>query len=199
MRKTLSASLVVRNEEERPPDALARVSSCDEIVVADSGSIDSTVVIARAAGARVVENSGTGCAAQRNVGLDHATCDWILEVDAHECVSPTVRAVIPRILEGSRGQAKPRPFARRIDRIGMFPPTREPQAERRLGAVGALLLVGWRARILVQLVPRRVRGMVARPEPDEESATAVPGIAANAGSGADVDRDSRRTRYVQLC
>jgi hypothetical protein len=99
MRQTVSACLIVRNEEERLPDALASVSFCDEIVVVDAGSTDRTVAIACAAGARVVESPWRGFAAQRNVALDHASCDWILEVDADERVTPTLRAAIQHFVK----------------------------------------------------------------------------------------------------
>ena len=57
----------------------------------DSGSVDRTREIAAAAGARVVENPWPGFAAQRNVAIDHATSDWVLEVDCDERVTPALR------------------------------------------------------------------------------------------------------------
>ena len=88
----------MRDEEARLPVALASVAFCDEIVVVDSGSTDRTVEIARAAGAVVVENPWPGFGAQRNVAIDHATSDWVLEIDADEHVSPELRADIRRFL-----------------------------------------------------------------------------------------------------
>src|SRR5919199_91752 len=97
-RPTLAACLIVRDEEERLPGALASVAFCDEIVVVDSGSRDATAAIARAAGARVVENPWPGFAAQRNVALDHATADWVLEIDADERVTPALEEAIRAFL-----------------------------------------------------------------------------------------------------
>lgn len=91
---TLSACVIARDEEERLPACLASVAFCDEIVVVDSGSRDRTVAVARAAGARVVEHPWRGFSAQRNVALDHARSDWILEIDADERVSPELRAEV---------------------------------------------------------------------------------------------------------
>ena len=51
----LSAVILVKNERDRLPDALASVSFADEIVVADTGSTDGTQDLARERGARVVE------------------------------------------------------------------------------------------------------------------------------------------------
>jgi len=88
---TVSACLIVRDEEERLPGALESVAFCDEIVVVDSGSTDRTIEVARAAGARVVENPWPGFGAQRNVALDHATSDWVLEIDADERILPELQ------------------------------------------------------------------------------------------------------------
>jgi Glycosyl transferase family 2 len=97
-RETLSACIIARDEEARLPDCLASVAFCDEIVVVDGGSRDGTVALAREAGAKVVEKSWLGFAAQRNVALDHATGDWVLEIDADERVSPALREEMTRFL-----------------------------------------------------------------------------------------------------
>ena len=65
----------------------------------DSGSEDDTVQIARAAGAVVVENPWPGFGAQRNVAIDHASGDWILEIDADECLTPALAEEIALFLQ----------------------------------------------------------------------------------------------------
>lgn len=95
-RATISACLIVLNEETALAEALAGVEFCDEVIVVDSESSDATREIAREAGATVVENPWPGFAAQRNLALDRARSDWILESDADERVSPELR----RSLEG---------------------------------------------------------------------------------------------------
>ncbi|MGH2902534.1 MAG: glycosyltransferase family 2 protein [Solirubrobacteraceae bacterium] len=94
----LTACLIVQDEQERLPRALDSVGFCDEIVVVDGGSTDGTVEIARAAGARVIVNPWPGFAAQRNVALDAASGEWVLEIDADERVSPPLRASIEELL-----------------------------------------------------------------------------------------------------
>jgi len=98
MARTVSACIITRDEEERLPACLRSVAFCDEVVVVDSGSTDRTVEVARGAGARLVENPWPGFAAQRNVALDHASGDWVLEVDADERITAQLRAEIERFL-----------------------------------------------------------------------------------------------------
>jgi Glycosyl transferase family 2 len=98
-RERITACLIVQDEQEHLPAALASVAFCDEIVVVDGGSRDRTVEIAREAGAKVIENPWPGYAAQRNVALDGASGDWVVEVDADEQISPRLRASIEAMLE----------------------------------------------------------------------------------------------------
>jgi len=73
MANTLSVVLITLNEALNLPRTLRRVSWAQEIIVVDSGSTDDTVRIARAAGARVVEESWKGFAAQKNQRLRRRT------------------------------------------------------------------------------------------------------------------------------
>lgn len=70
---------------------------CDEILVLDSGSNDRTVEIASKLGARVVEASWHGFAAQKNIAAKLATHDWILSLDADESLSEALEAEIWQI------------------------------------------------------------------------------------------------------
>ncbi len=94
----ISACLIVQDEQERIGAALQSVAFCDETIVVDGGSRDATIAIAQAAGARVIENPWPGFAAQRNVALDAASGDWVLEIDADERVTPELRASIQALL-----------------------------------------------------------------------------------------------------
>jgi hypothetical protein len=97
-RQTVSACLIVLNEEARLSDALASVRFCDEIIVVDGGSRDRTREIASDHDAQVFENPWRGFAAQRNAALDHARSTWILEIDADERVTPELRSSIESFL-----------------------------------------------------------------------------------------------------
>jgi Glycosyl transferase family 2 len=97
-RERVTACLIVRDEERRLPGCLESVAFCDSIVVVDSGSRDRTAAIARSAGVRVVESEWRGFAQQRNIALDLAESEWILEIDADERVTPQLRREIQRFL-----------------------------------------------------------------------------------------------------
>jgi len=74
------------------------VPEVDDVLVVDNNSSDDTGALARAAGARVVTDPWAGFAAQRNVALDHATSDWVLEVDADERITPELADEIRAVL-----------------------------------------------------------------------------------------------------
>jgi glycosyl transferase family 2 len=100
VRSAISACLIVRNEEHQLADALASLAFCDELVVVDSGSTDRTVEVARAGGAAVIEHAWRGFGAQRNVAIDAAVSDWVLEIDADERITPRLSAEIEEFLAG---------------------------------------------------------------------------------------------------
>lgn len=84
----LSACMIVKDEQENLPGALAALRDLvDEVVVYDTGSTDRTVELARAAGATVVQGYwDDDFARARNSALDHCRGEWVLQVDADELV-----------------------------------------------------------------------------------------------------------------
>ncbi len=95
---TITACVIARDEAERLPGCLESVSFCDEILLVDSGSVDDTVRIAKDAGARVIEQPWLGFPAQRNVALENARGEWVLEIDADERITPKLREEIVAFL-----------------------------------------------------------------------------------------------------
>jgi glycosyltransferase involved in cell wall biosynthesis len=90
----ISATIIAFNEERNVPRVIESLRCCDEILVLDSGSNDRTVEIATKLGARVVEASWHGYAAQKNIATELATHDWILSLDADESLSEALEAEI---------------------------------------------------------------------------------------------------------
>ena len=101
----LSAVLIAQNEEDRIEAAIESVRFCDEILVVDGGSRDSTAARVRAAGARLLERSFDGFVAQKNFAVEQAANDVILSLDADERVSPDLREEVVRV---SRGESMER-------------------------------------------------------------------------------------------
>jgi len=91
----ISAVIITFNEEDRLPDALASLQGvADEIVVVDSYSTDRTPEIAKQAQATVYQNRFEDYGQQKNFALQKAGCDWILNLDADERVSPELKKAI---------------------------------------------------------------------------------------------------------
>jgi len=99
---TVSACLIVKNESLVLERCLSSLSGAvDEIVVVDTGSTDATPEIAARFGARVsLFEWRSDFAAARNFGIDAATCDWVLIIDADEYLEAgsqdQVRAIVER-------------------------------------------------------------------------------------------------------
>jgi glycosyltransferase involved in cell wall biosynthesis len=83
---TISAALIVRNEDKFLEDCLASlIGHVDEIVVVDTGSTDTTIAIAESHQVKLLHHRWTGdFSVARNAALDAATGDWILYIDADE-------------------------------------------------------------------------------------------------------------------
>ena len=90
----ITATIITLNEERNIARAIESLRCCDEIVVVDSGSIDRTVELAQKLGARVVDESFTGYASQKNKAAEAASHDWILSLDADEALSESLEAEI---------------------------------------------------------------------------------------------------------
>jgi glycosyltransferase involved in cell wall biosynthesis len=84
----LSCLIYTFNEEINLPHCLGSLKWCDDVVVVDSFSTDRTEQIARAAGARFVQNTFTGFGDQRNWSLDNVELkhQWAFFLDADERV-----------------------------------------------------------------------------------------------------------------
>ena len=98
--KRISVVVIARDEEANLPRCLDAVKWADEIVLVDSGSTDRTVEIAEAAGARVIRTEWKGFGHSKQTGLDNASGEWVLSVDADEVVSHELAEEIRAAVEG---------------------------------------------------------------------------------------------------
>ena len=98
--------MLTYNSERNLARALASVADFAEIIIADGGSTDATLSIARAAGARVISQSHpeyaiTDFARERNLTLAAATQPWFFYLDSDEIMSSELVGHIRAVASGS--------------------------------------------------------------------------------------------------
>jgi (heptosyl)LPS beta-1,4-glucosyltransferase len=92
---SISAVLIVKNEEKKLVDCLKSLAWADEIIVLDSGSSDNTLKISEEFSAKVFVNTEwQGFGVQRERAASYATGDWIFMIDADERVTPELEKSI---------------------------------------------------------------------------------------------------------
>lgn len=96
----LNLVMIVKNEERTLEKCLeAAKPLVDEMIIADTGSDDSSREIALRMGAKVFEFPWTGdFSAARNFALSHSDADWNLVLDADEILRPCSRAEIESLV-----------------------------------------------------------------------------------------------------
>jgi glycosyltransferase involved in cell wall biosynthesis len=91
----LSAVIITKNEERNIERCLQSLQGvADEIVVVDSGSTDRTEEICKQFQVKFIKQDWLGFGAQKNLGADHTTHDYILSIDADEVLSETLKKSI---------------------------------------------------------------------------------------------------------
>tara|TARA_B100000886_G_C20335808_1_gene454449 strand:- start:2 stop:763 length:762 start_codon:yes stop_codon:yes gene_type:complete len=84
----ISGLIITFNEEKNIERCIrSMIPVCDEIIVIDSGSTDSTVDIANRLGARSIYNPFEGHIEQKNYAISKANYDYVLSLDADEELS----------------------------------------------------------------------------------------------------------------
>lgn len=96
MSERLALSMIVRNGEQDLAHCLESVRGVvDEIVIADTGSTDSSIAIARQFSARIINIPWTNdFSAARNAALDAVHAEWVLVLDADEQLDEQAKAQI---------------------------------------------------------------------------------------------------------
>jgi len=132
---SISAVLIVKNEEVLLDDCLKSLEGVDEIIVCDTGSNDGTASIAERHNAVVVNFDWCDdFSAARNFAKSHATGEWIFSIDADEVLDEggvqglreaaesagdAVSMAVQLIAQGSGHQHwVPRFFRKEVDWVG---------------------------------------------------------------------------------
>jgi len=102
LRQPLSAVVTTLNNAGTLHDCLASLAFCNEIVLLDSGSDDDTRLIAERHGARIFVEPFKGYSLQKQSAIDKAAHDWVLLLDADECLTDEGRTAIEAELRAPR-------------------------------------------------------------------------------------------------
>ncbi|MEK7060609.1 MAG: glycosyltransferase family 2 protein [Patescibacteria group bacterium] len=98
---TISVAIATHNEAVKLGDCLSSVASwADELVVVDGGSVDGTPEIAKRFGAIVYKRDNPPMFhINKQYAINACRCDWILQLDADEIISPKLRGEIQSVIK----------------------------------------------------------------------------------------------------
>lgn len=101
---TVSVVLATFNEEKNLPACLNSITElANEIIIVDGSSTDKTVAIAKEYGTKVkVTTNKPIFHINKQMAIDMATKDWVLQLDADERVTPELKAEIKEKIGNSR-------------------------------------------------------------------------------------------------
>ncbi len=90
-RTGISVCIITRDEEDNIEECLESVRWADELIVLDSFSRDKTVEISKRYTDKVFQSEWQGFSKSKNLCVEKASCEWILNIDADERVSEELR------------------------------------------------------------------------------------------------------------
>ncbi len=99
VKHTLSVAIIAKDEADRIQTCLDSLAFADDVVVVvDAASRDNTLSIAGSYGYRVFSQPWLGYARQKQFAVDHCRSDWVLILDADECVPRQTAETIAHLL-----------------------------------------------------------------------------------------------------
>lgn len=101
----VTAIILTKNEQSMIVNCIESLSWCQEVIVVDSQSSDSTVQLAKRAGAIVYSTDKTSFAERRNYGLLKVRTPWVLYIDADERITPSLFSDISAFILKPSGAA----------------------------------------------------------------------------------------------
>jgi len=106
--KTLSVVIATFNEEKNIGRCLDSVNGLsDEIIIVDGSSKDKTVEIARRYNAKIkITTNKPNFHINKQMAIDMASCDWILQLDADELVSPELKEEIKTTVLSQKSEVR---------------------------------------------------------------------------------------------
>lgn len=139
----ISVVIIAYNEANKIGNCIDSVIGiANEILVVDSFSTDNTYNIAIEKGARVIQHPFEGHIQQKNWAKDQASFDWVLSLDADECLSIELQDQLKLAIQNglTYGKIKGYSFSRlnhlgnqSIRGCGWYPDTKMRLWDRRCG------------------------------------------------------------------
>ena len=96
---TISAFIICQNEEANIRRCLESVKWCDEIIIVDSGSTDNTLNICSEYNTKIYQRGWPGYVAQKRYAIEQCSCEWVINIDADEELSPDLQEEIKNYLK----------------------------------------------------------------------------------------------------
>ena len=156
----ISAVILTKNSSKTLRATLESVSFCDETLVIDDHSTDTTLTIAKATRAIVFTRAlESDFAAQRNFGISKASHEWILFIDSDEVVTEELREEIQAAI-------------RNVDVNGFF-------LKRRDVLWGKPVLYGETAEVRLMRLAKKGSGKWTRPVHEVWNVTGIVGTLEN--------------------
>jgi glycosyltransferase involved in cell wall biosynthesis len=121
--ETLAVVILTLDEEKNLPACLASLDNLTTcIAVVDSGSTDTTIAIAKRAGATVMSHSFKNYSDQRNWAIQQIPepVEWILHLDADERLTPELKHEIAKAISPPSGEIAGYMFSRRTVFMGRW-------------------------------------------------------------------------------
>ncbi len=103
LHKKLSVVVAVHNEEKNLPAFFSSIKPlADEVIVIDGESSDRSVELSKEAGAKIfVVPNQANFHINKQIGIEKATCEWILLMDADEILTPSLVKEIREVVDGN--------------------------------------------------------------------------------------------------
>lgn len=103
MSEQLTVIIPCKNEQEHLRACIRSAQQvADEVLIADSGSTDATIEIARDMGCRIIEREYRTSGDFKNWAIPQATHEWVLILDADERITPALANEIRGTLQNAK-------------------------------------------------------------------------------------------------
>lgn len=121
-----SIVIITKNEEKFIANAIKSSLFADEVLVLDSGSVDSTCEIAKDLGAKVHFHEWLGFGTQKNKAVELAKNDWVFVLDSDERITDELKEEILKILSNPQNDGYfvarlNNFFGKNIKNCGLYP------------------------------------------------------------------------------